>query len=71
MFTSRPNKFDSTNVIETGPSDCQKLIASFFNAYFKKLPPKIIEYRNYKNFHISYFLYEFDQELAKRSYVSK
>ena len=44
MLTSRPKRFDSTNVIETGPSDCQKLIASFFNAYFKKLPPKIIEY---------------------------
>ena len=40
---------------------------TLFKAYFKKLPPKNIEYRYYKNFNGNSFLHELDQELSKGS----
>ena len=56
-----------TATFETGLSDCHELKLIFFKAYFKKLPPKNIEYRNYKNFNENNFVYELDQELRKGS----
>ena len=39
-----------TNTTETGLSDCHKLISSFLKSYISRLKPKIIFYRNHKNF---------------------
>ena len=63
MLTNRSRSFHSTSVIETSLSDCHKLIVSFFSAYFQRIPPKTIEYINFKNFDKAFFLYDFDQEL--------
>lgn len=41
--------FNHTTTFQTGLSDRHKLILTFFKPYFRKLPPKNIKYRNYKN----------------------
>ena len=43
----------------------QKLIQSFFKAYFKHIPVKTIEYRNCSKFSAEVFLHELDKELNK------
>ena len=66
-LTNKSRCFHHTTTFETGLSDCHKLILTFFKAYFKKLPPKNIEHRNYKKLNENNFLYELDQELSKGS----
>ena len=50
MLTNRPRSFHNTSLIETGLSDCHKMIVSVFRTFFKRLPAKVIEYGNYKTF---------------------
>ena len=45
--------------------DCHKMIVSVFRAFFKGLPAKVTEYRNYKRFDHNEFLRNLDQELIK------
>ena len=63
LLTNKSRCFHHKATFETDVSDCHILILSFFKAYFRKLPSKYIEYRNYKN----KFLYKLDQELSKGS----
>ena len=65
LLTNRPRSFLKTGIFETGLSDHHKLILSFFRSYFSRIPPKTIQYRKYKTFKESSFLYELDQELLK------
>ena len=46
LLTSKSRCFHHTATFETGLTDCHKLILALFKAYFKKLPPKNVEYRN-------------------------
>ena len=65
MLTHRPRSFHHTSMIETGMSDCNKLILSLFRAFFKRIPAKIIEYRYYSKFSPEAFPHKLDQELNK------
>ena len=65
ILRNRPRRFHNTSLIETGLSDCHKMIVSVFRAFFERLPAKIIEYGNYKTFHQNEFLQNLDQELIK------
>jgi len=65
MLTNRPNYFQKSCTIETGLSDCHKMIATCLKATFRKIPAKVITYRDYKNFQSDIFLYELDQEMIK------
>ena len=65
MLTYRPRSFHHTSLIETGMSDCHKLILSLFRAFFKRIPAKTIEYGNHSKFSPEAFLHELDQELNK------
>ena len=65
MLANRPRSFHNTSLIETGLSDCHKMIVSAFRAFFKRLPAKVIEYWNYKTFDQSKLLRNLDQELIK------
>ena len=56
LFTNKPLSFQKAHVTETGLSDYQKLISTFFKSRFSKARPKIIKYRNYKNFDKNNFL---------------
>ena len=65
MLTKRPRGFHNASLIETGLSDCHKMIVSIFRAFFKRLSAKVIEYRNYRTFDYNEFLLNLDQELIK------
>ena len=56
FFTNKPLSFQKTHVTETGLSDYHKLISTFFKSRFSKARPKVIKYRNYKNFDKNNFL---------------
>ena len=55
ILTNRKESFRKTEVIETGLSDFHKMTVACLNVYIKKLPPKIIYYRNYKKFNANIF----------------
>ena len=65
ILTNKPNCFQKTSAFETGLSDFHKLVVTIFRSTFKKLPPRIIKYRSYKNFNEKNFVYELDQQLIQ------
>ena len=65
MLINSPRSFHHTSLIETGLSDCHKLILPFFRAFFKRIPAKTIEYRNYSKFSPEAFLHKLQQELNR------
>ena len=56
IFTNKPLSFQKTHVTKTGLSDYYKLISTFFKSLFSKGRPKVIKYKNYKNFDKIIFL---------------
>ena len=56
FLTDRPLSFQKTRATETGISGYQKLISTFLKSCYVRLNPKIIYYRNYKNFNEELFL---------------
>ena len=56
FLTNRPLSFQKNRTTETGISDYHKLIATFFKSHYTRFKPKIIYYRNYKNFNEDLFL---------------
>ena len=50
FLTNCPRSFQNTCLYETGLSDFHKLVVTILRTSFEPLPPKIIKYRNYKNF---------------------
>ena len=61
ILTSRPDSFQKTRTTETGVSDYRKCISAFFKLHYSKLKPKVITYRNYKNFDVSLFLNDLEK----------
>ena len=54
VLTNKPLSFESSSVIETGLSDHQKLIATFFKSHFTKVDRNTIcLLQNFKNFDLS------------------
>ena len=70
ILTNRLNSFQDTRVFETGLSDFHKLTATVLKTCFKKKPPKIISYRNYKNLSQLDFRNEADQFLSGGNIVN-
>ena len=50
FLTNIPRTFQCTTIIETGISDFHKLVITVLKTFYKKQRPKIIYYRNFKNF---------------------
>ena len=67
LSQNRPRSFHNTSLIETGLSDCHKMIISVFRAFFKRFPAKVIEYWNYKSFDQIKLFRNLDQELIKNN----
>ena len=65
ILTNRPKSFMKSQDFETGLSDCCKLVCSILRASFKKLPPKIIKYRDQKHFDKNNFLHDLDSTLLQ------
>ena len=56
IWTNRPKSFQTTCVIETGLSDFHRMTASVIKMHFRKLPPWIISYRDFSNYHNADFI---------------
>ena len=65
ILTNRPKFFQNTNGIETGPSDFHKMVVTMIKTCFRKLQPKIINYRKYKNFSNDIFRGSLLEELSQ------
>ena len=50
ILTNRCMSFQNTTTVETGLSDFHKMTITIMKTMFKKRKPKIISYRDYKNF---------------------
>ena len=70
VVTNKPKSFCKTCTIETGLSDCHKMIVTFLRASFKRRPSKNIVYRDYKHFNQNYFLHELDLEMSKGKFYN-
>ena len=56
ILTNKPENFQSTCVIETGLSDFYRMTPSVLKMHFRKLPPKVISYREFKKFENERFM---------------
>ena len=75
FLTNTPLSFQKTHVSETGLREYHKLITTFFKTNFYRLRPKVLSYRNCKNFIESKFLNDlnktiisFDNENPNQNY---
>ena len=50
ILTNRVRSFQKTSVFETGLSDYHSLVVTILKSHIPRLKPKVIKYRNYKNF---------------------
>ena len=65
ILTNRPKCFQNSMVIETGLSDFHKLTVTVLKTSFRKKPPEVIQYRNYKTFSHPKFRNELKYSLNK------
>ena len=56
ILTDRPRSFQSTCVLETGLSDFHRMTVSILTTHFRKLPPKVVTYRDIKKFENERFM---------------
>ena len=64
ILTNKSRSFQNTVVIETGLSDCHKMTLTVLKSDFKKQPPKIISYRDFKAFSNEHFRTELNTNLS-------
>ena len=50
ILTNCPGSFQSSSVMETGLSDFRKMTVTVMNTSYWKIEPRVINYRDYKNF---------------------
>ena len=55
LLTNSAKSFESTCTIETGLSDFHKLVVTVLNEKHERMPPKVMQYRNYKKFDYAIF----------------
>ena len=65
ILTNSPRSFQNSNVFETGLSNFHKLTATVLKQYFPKLKPKVVNYRDYRNFRNEKFRAQLDNEILK------
>ena len=63
FLTNCPRSFHTTCLYETGLSHFRKLVVTILRISFEPLPPKVIKYRNYKNFDEDKFRFLFKKRL--------
>ena len=65
ILTNSRRSFQDSSVFETGLSDFHKLTTTVLKQYFPKPKPKIVNYRDYRNFRNDEFRAELDNEILK------
>ena len=66
ILTNSPRSFQDSSLFEAGLSDFHKLTITVLKQYFPKPKPKIVNYRDYRNFQNDKFRAELDNEILKR-----
>ena len=64
LLTNRPMSFKTSKAIETGLSDYHKMTITVMKSVFKKLPPHLMTYRDYKKFNVNLFRVSLRTSLA-------
>ena len=64
ILTNKPHSFQNSTVLETGLSDFHKLTVVVMKTSFRKKPPQVIRYRNYKRYSSVNFHIELNAHLA-------
>ena len=64
ILTNHPKCFQHSDVYETGLSDFHKLTFTVLKTHFQKIKPRIIRYRDYKNFNNNLYKDELVKELS-------
>ena len=67
ILTNRASSFQCTDSIETGLSDFHCMIITVLKGGFLKKGPKLINYRDYRNFNINNFRIDVHIELQNMS----
>ena len=57
LLTNSAKSFEITCTIETGLSDFHKLVVTVLNEKHERMPPKVIQHRDYKKFDYAIFNY--------------
>ena len=68
ILTNRSRSFQNSDTLETGLSDFHKMTLTVMKTQFQKLPPKIIIYRDYKNYEHNQFNREFNDMLNQHNF---
>ena len=66
ILTNWQRSFQKSGAITTRPSDCHKMILTFFRSYFSRLPPKTITYRRFRYFETKDFLCKLENKLRSK-----
>ena len=69
ILTNVPRSFQSTSVIETGFSDFHLVTLTVMKKSFKKVQPRIINYRSYKHFSNDTFRKDLIDKLSNEKFV--
>ena len=69
ILTNMPGSFQGTCVIETGMSDFHLMTLTVMRKNFKKIKPRIINYRLYNNFSNEYYKKCLFNELKRGTFV--
>ena len=56
ILASRPKSFQSTCVIDTGLSDFHRMTVSVLKRHFRKLPPRLISYKDFSSYRNANFI---------------
>ena len=67
LILTKTRSFQSTCVIETGLSDFHRMTISVLKMHFRKLPPKVIGYRYFKNFDNERFITSLQSTLESQN----
>ena len=66
VLTSCPRRYQATQVIETGLSDCHKMNITVLKMFFSKQKHETVVFQNYKNFDNSAFKEALNREILNR-----
>ena len=69
ILTNRPRSFCNSDTLETGLSDFHKLTVTVLKMFFKK--PKVISYRNCKNFSNDLFRIDLINEIISNGILER
>ena len=64
ILTNRFRSFQHSAAIETGISDFHKMVVTVLKTSFRKGPPKVISYRDYRNFTYSNFRIDLESRFS-------